>query len=141
MTRRSIVLGLGGGVGLAVLVFYSDQIKKNTFLTGNFLPPVVFGALLALVLLVNPLLRLFRCRPFSAAELAAAGGLWLMACFPAGRSFSHFFGNFLMLPHHWARVTPAWSGDPVGLRAEQIRDPQGLVQALRDGLTLSLIHI
>lgn len=130
MTRRSVILGVLGGLLLCGLVFYSDQVMRNTFLTGNFLPPVVFGALLLLVLGLNPLFQRLRLRPFSAAELAVTAGIWLMACFPAGRSFSHWFGNFLMLPHHWALKNPGWSGGALAFQPEDVVDPTALGRAV-----------
>ncbi len=133
MTRRGVALGFLGAMLLCLFAFHNDQVIRNTFITGNFLPPAVFGGLLLLVVVVNPLLRLLRRRPLSAAELAVASGIWLFAVFPAGRSFSHFFGNFLMLPHHWQRVTPAWAGGPTRVRIEDLRDREALRRLLAEG--------
>jgi hypothetical protein len=103
---------------------------------GNFLPVTVFGGLLVFLLLVNPLLRRLGQRvALSAGELAVVVGLVLFACYVPGRGLMHQFTTFLMLPHHFAKTTPDWQGQPPRVTPEQVTDPVRLRQRLRHGLT------
>ena len=77
MTIRSVVLGLLGAFAICALSYLNDQILRQTYLVGNNMPVAVYGALILMVVLVNPLLRRFS---FSAKELAVILTLTLAAC-------------------------------------------------------------
>ncbi len=132
MTPRSLILGFASIALLAGVAFFNDQVIKNNYIIGNFLPIAVFGPLILLVGLLNPLLaRLRRGWALSARELATWMALALFAAYPSGRGFIHYFTTFLMMPHHHARTTPGWQGEPVRLTVAAVRDWPALWAALR----------
>jgi hypothetical protein len=123
MTIRAVILGLLGAVFLCSVTFFNDMVMRGTFLVGNFLPITVFGSLALFVILLNPLLRLFGKRaPLTARELAVIVTLVLFSCYVPGRGLMHQFTTFLMLPHHYARTTPGWQGEPAKIDPEQVLD-------------------
>lgn len=132
MTPRSLALGLILVALLAGVSFYNDQVVKNNYVIGNFLPIAVFGPLILMAGLLNPALeRLRRGWAFSARELATLVILALFAAYPVGRGFIHYFTTFLMMPHHHIRTTPGWQGEPARLSSASVRDWPALWAALR----------
>lgn len=81
LTLRSIFLGLGLGFFIAGFAYFNDQVVANTFLIGNFLPIGVFGVVLLLLLLVNPLLAtLQNSWALRGGEIAVITAIGLAAC-------------------------------------------------------------
>lgn len=115
MTLRAIVMGfLGAGIICAV-TYFNDSVLYQTMFVGNHMPMSVFGGLLPLVLLLNPLLR--RCfpgarnvwlQPFSAKELFLIIALVLPACSIPYSSMMRLMPRALMLPHHYAKTDSSW---------------------------------
>ena len=136
MTVRAVILGLLGAVLLCAFTFFNDMVMGGTFLVGNFLPVTVFGGLVLFSMLVNPLLRrLGRGAALRGDELSVIVALVLCACYVPGRGLMHQFTTFLMLPHHYAKTTPGWQGQPAAIQPEQVTDPTRLRQRLAVGLT------
>jgi hypothetical protein len=134
MTIRAVILGLLGAVLLCSVTFFNDMVMRGTFLVGNFLPITVFGSLALFVMLANPILRLLGRRvSLSARELAVIVALVLFSCYVPGRGLMHEFSTFLMLPHHYARTTPGWQGEPALVRPEQVLDWDELTRRIAQG--------
>ena len=105
MTLRAILLGLAAAAGLNAVGYFNDLVLRQTYLVGSFLPIPVYGGLLLLVLLFNPLLGRWR---FTGGEQAVVIALVLAACYVPGRGLMHYFTTFQMLPHHFVATTPTW---------------------------------
>ena len=147
MTIRAVILGLLGAVLLCACTFFNDMVMRGTFLVGNFLPITVYGTLILILLLVNPVLRLFgRRAALTGGELAVAVALVLFACYVPGRGLMHQYSTFLMLPHHYERTTPGWRGELAKVTPEQIRGHTGLVERVTSSFNdspdsaLALLH-
>lgn len=110
MTIRSVVLGLLGAFAICALSYLNDQILRQTYLVGNNMPVAVYGALILMVVLLNPLLRRFS---FTAKELAVILTLTLAACCIPGSGLMRTFTTSLMLPHHYNRLEPGWRDNQV----------------------------
>jgi len=80
MTIRAIVTGLLLGAVVAALGYFSDWVLQLTCVASDLMPVVVFGLLLVGLLVLNPVMRLLRLRPLSAAEMATIAALLLVAC-------------------------------------------------------------
>ncbi len=136
MSIRAVLLGLLGATAICAFTFFNDMVMRGTFLVGNFLPVSVFGVLVLFLLFVNPLLACFSKKaPLSGKELGVIVALTLFACFIPGRGLMHQFTTFLMLPHHYARTTPAWQGDSGRISATHITDWDALSQAIAHAAT------
>ena len=136
MTVRALVLGLLGAALLCALTFFNDMVMGGTFLVGNFLPVTVFGGLVLFMMLVHPLLHRFgRGAALGGSELSLIVALVLCACYVPGRGLMHQFTTFLMLPHHYAKTTPGWQGQPAAIQAEQVTDATRLRRQLLAGFT------
>ncbi|OPZ26616.1 MAG: hypothetical protein BWZ02_01943 [Lentisphaerae bacterium ADurb.BinA184] len=109
MTRRAILLGLVGAALVCAFTYFNDAVMRQTYLVGNNLPISVYGVLLVVVLVVNPLtFRLCRRRALSGAEIATALALTLAACSIPSSGLMRTFTASLVMPHHWQRTTPSW---------------------------------
>lgn len=109
MTIRSVLLGFGLGLGIAVFAFFNDQVIRQTLFIGNHFPMSVFGVLVALVFIVNPLLgKIRRNLSFRPMELAVVTAISLAACGWAGSSFFRVFVASVALPGHSYGAKSAW---------------------------------
>ncbi len=81
MTIRAVILGILGAAFIAAVTYLNDHVWMLSQLVGSHLPVFVFGVLIVLVMLVNPLLnRLnpnWRLRP---KELAVGMLMMLVVC-------------------------------------------------------------
>ncbi|MBR4418023.1 MAG: hypothetical protein IKS67_14690, partial [Victivallales bacterium] len=108
MSIRSVIIGFLGVIALCGFTFFNDMVIRGTFLVGNFLPISILGTVILVVLIGNPLLRLFGQKaPLTGKELAVIVGMILFVCFIPGRGFMHHFTNNLMFPHHYSRTITA----------------------------------
>lgn len=109
MTVRAVLIGLLGAATLCAFGFFNDMVIRQTFLIGNYLPISVYGALVAFLLVANPLLlRIYRGAALSGRELAVILALVLPACYVPGRGLIHYFTNVMVLPRHYERTDPSW---------------------------------
>ena len=130
MTVRSVLLGIIGAAAICAVTFFNDFVVRGTFLIGNFMPVGVFGPLLLLVLVANPLLRrAARRAALTGQELAVAVAVVFFACYVPGRGLMHYFTNVLMLPRHQARLNSAWQAEPTRLTVADVADARLLVQS------------
>jgi hypothetical protein len=105
MTLRAILIGFLGAAFICGASYFNDQILNQTFLVGNNMPVAVYGLLLFLVMIINPLLGK---RAFRGKELALIMALTLAACCIPGSGLMRTFTTSLMLPHHVNRTEPGW---------------------------------
>ncbi len=107
VTFRSAVLGLLLGTGICLLTPYNDYAVGNTFLVGNYFPPVVAVGLLATVVLVNaPLLRFGPRWAYRPGELAVVLAVTLVACSIPSQGFLRFTLPYLVVPFHFGEIQP-----------------------------------
>ena len=116
MSIRAVVLGLLLAVLIAALTYVNDAVLGNTAATGTLLPWVIYGVLMAAVVVVRPVLQWTgrgAGRGLSGAELAVIGALGLAACgWPGGGLYRSFFA-YLAVPARQYPATPAWQAAQV----------------------------
>lgn len=109
MTFRAVLLGFALGIAVSVLTFFNDRVILQTYMIGNHLPISVFGTLVALVFIVNPLLRKIRIiKPLFPAEIALSIAIALASCGWAGSSFCRLFVGMVSLPGHYYGNEAGW---------------------------------
>lgn len=109
MSARAIVLGILLGVLVAGVTYFNDAVIAQTFLIGNFLPIGVFGALMILLMLVNPALRaLGKGWPLRPGELAVITALGLAVCGWPSSGFFRTFTTNLAMPSHLIKDKASW---------------------------------
>lgn len=112
MTRRSFILGLLLGLFIASFTYFNDQIVGNTFLIGNFLPIGVFGVVLILLLLVNPLLVSIReAWALRGGEIAVITAMGLAACAWPGSNLYRTSTGILAMPSHLINFQSSWQAN------------------------------
>ncbi|MCE5278894.1 MAG: DUF6785 family protein [Planctomycetaceae bacterium] len=109
MTFRCVLLGLALAAFICGVAFFNDYILRGTYLTGNYMPISVFGGVLLVVLVVNPLVRIMRSTwALSGGELAVVMALAMVACSIPGRGLMHYFTNVIMLPAARGQTDVNW---------------------------------
>ncbi|MBT3377635.1 MAG: hypothetical protein HN742_14295 [Lentisphaerae bacterium] len=115
MTWRAILIGLLSSVFLCAITYFNQSIMRQSAIVGNYIPLSVYGTLIFVVALLNPMLS--RIRPswrLKGRELAVILTLVLAACGLAESGFMKTFTNVVMLPRHYRRTTPAWDYGDTG---------------------------
>jgi hypothetical protein len=107
VTIRAVILGLLGAIALAGFGYINDNYMRLTMLVGNHLPISVFGVLIVLAMVVNPLLYLVRWR-LKSAELGVITGMLLIAAAIPGSGLMRTFTTTLILPIQSNRANPGW---------------------------------
>jgi hypothetical protein len=113
-----VLLGLVMALIVAVLTYFNDQIIRQTSLIGNYLPIGVFGVMLVVLLLLNPLLSaLSRGMGFRThlrgSEIAVATAIGLAACgWPASGFYRHAT-TLVTLPQHQLQSQTSWQANHV----------------------------
>lgn len=139
---RGLILGLCAGALVCAAAYVNDVVLRLSPLAGSTLPAAVFGMLLGLVFVVNPLLgRLGHAWRLGGADLALAAAVAMVACVWAGpggfRSFSHLLAAPAMLAptqSYWIATQPfsyVSGGSPL-LAAGYIIDWDALIDGLLD---------
>ena len=115
----AIFLGLAGAMVLAVFGYYNDHVIHLQMVTaGDLLPISVFGVLILLVLVVNPLLHLiWRPLRFRPAELAIMLVIMLVACSIASGGLVQTFTPSMMMPIYYNQERVGWQSPQVNLLA------------------------
>ncbi len=109
-----MLLGLMLGVGVAAFTYFNDAVIRQTMFIGNFLPISVFGLVILLLLLVNPLLRVAGPRwSLSPGQIAIITAVALSACAWSGSNFLRSFVPSTSLPSHLVKNRPAWQSTHV----------------------------
>lgn len=117
MSTRAVVLGFLGAAFICGYTYFNDGVLRQTMFVGNHMPTSVYGGLLLVLFLVNPVLGALTrrrrvpswLRPFSAREAAVMAALSLPACCVPYSSMLRILPKTAMLPHHYARTEPGWS--------------------------------
>ncbi|MCC5844582.1 MAG: hypothetical protein JJU05_10060 [Verrucomicrobia bacterium] len=112
MSFRSILLGFLLGLFMATFTYFNDQVVENTFLIGNFLPVGVFGAVLLLLMLVNPLLASVRASwALKGGEIAIITAMGLAACAWPGSNFFRVSTGVTAMPRHLIHFNSSWQSN------------------------------
>lgn len=128
-TKRAVIaalLGLVGSVLAWVLVPYNNFVLKNTYLADNYLPEVVVGFLMLLVLLVNPLLGLRNRRwMLNRHQIALITGMMLFAAIIPSNGLMRMFPRMVaqMSRDMNANLTTSQIAAETDLRQSLFPDP------------------
>lgn len=151
VTRRALLLGFALGLFIAGFAYFNDAVIGSTFLIGNFLPVGIFGPLLLLLLLVNPLLVKLGMTAFSGRELAVATAIGLAACAWPGSNFYRGAHTIVAKPKHMLTFQSGWQANQIMsyvpgerplISPGQVRDWTALARLLseaRDTTTVSTV--
>ena len=109
VTFRVVILSLALAVVFGYALPVIDYKIQNTFLGGAHLPPGAIGVLLALVLVVNPLLRLLNQRwALSRNEALTVYITTLFSCLVPGHGSENFVIPNLIAPFYYATQENQW---------------------------------
>ncbi|MHC4251482.1 MAG: DUF6785 family protein [Planctomycetota bacterium] len=128
MTPRAVVIGFAFAAFICGVCFFNDQVVRQTTLIRCFLPISVYGGLMLLVIVVQPVLRRASRRlALSGREVAVIVALVLAACYVPGYGLMQTMTPFLMLPHHFEKTEPGWeeSGAVEAVPDFMLADPEG----------------
>jgi hypothetical protein len=129
MTARSVLLGLFGAVFICGVTFLNDRVLQGTYLIGNNMPVVVYGTLILFAVGINPLLKRFA---LSGREIAVAMALTLAACCLPTSGLLRTFTDVLLMPRHFEKTEPGWSGGAAAIADSDIKDWALFTGALED---------
>ncbi len=142
MTIRAVIAGLLLGGGIAAVEFFNHMIMSQTSLTGSHLSPAIFGALLVMVIMLNPVWWLIRRRPLlGMGEMLTITAIGLAACAWPGGHLVRFAPQVLILPTWQTQSQPSWQaqhvlayvpGGPATLPPGHVRDWRELGRRLFD---------
>ncbi len=109
MTFRAVVLGVLGAAFIAAFGYINDAILYLTPLVGNHFPIFIFGLLILVVMLLNPLLfRLRRSWRFRPGEMAVIAALMLAACSVPSNGLMRTFHTSLAMPLQYYQQSVDW---------------------------------
>ncbi len=108
MTARSVTIGLVLALLVAALGYANDWVCRLPYVASDLMPVSVYGLLLLGLFLLNPLLAALRARRLTGPEWAVICCLLLVGCAIPGPGLLWQFHNALVMPHHFARITPGW---------------------------------
>ncbi len=115
MTVRAVIIGLLGALFISCLGYLVRNVAGlESLIAGNQAPASVFGTLVVVAALTNPLLhKLRRSLALRARELAVVVVLMLVACsIPSLGLLSHFTQT-ISLPAYWNSVDAGWRNNGV----------------------------
>jgi hypothetical protein len=115
VTFRVVMLSLALAVAFGYLIPIIDVKMHNTFLGAQHFPPGAIAALLILVLVVNPILKLLS-RPraggkkagFSRNEILTVYITCLFSCLVPGHGAENFFVSNIIGPFYFAKPENKW---------------------------------
>ena len=103
ITGRCVVVGLVLSIIFSFIIPYVDVFLSDTFLGAQHLPPGAVFVLLALVLFVNPLLKLVSRRlPFTRVELLMIYCMLLFSTLVPGHGSENIFIPVSVAPYYYA---------------------------------------
>lgn len=112
LTFRALILGLCLGLFIAGFTYFNDQVVQNNFLIGNFLPMGVFGIVLLLLLLVNPLLVSLRPSwALKGREFAIITAIGLAACAWPGSNLFRATTGIIAMPNSLINFNSSWQAN------------------------------
>lgn len=111
VTRRVVVLSILLAVLFGYIIPYIDVYFSDTFLGAAHLPPGAIGALLVLLLVINPLLKVLSGKlAFRRNELLTIYSTCLFSCLVPGHGSENFFVPTLVAPFYFASPENKWMG-------------------------------
>ncbi len=150
MTRRAIILGLFSAAFIAGFCYFHDCVINpgaSVRLVPHLMPHVVYGSLLAAVLLINPFIsKVLKRKPLAASELGVILALALVACSVPFYGMVHCWPSALILPHHYNRVSPGWQREavlslaPEAMLVDAAVDEGGVLTGYVTGLAVGNEH-
>jgi hypothetical protein len=109
VTLRVVLLSLALAVFFGYIIPVIDMKTRNTFLGAAHLPPGAIAVLLALLLVINPLLRLLSRRlTFSRNEVLTVYITCLFSCLVPGHGAENFFVTNIIGPFYYATRENQW---------------------------------
>jgi hypothetical protein len=111
VTRRVVVLAIFLAILFGYIIPYIDVYFSDTYLGAAHLPPGAIGALLILLLVINPLLKvLSKALAFRRNELLTIYSTCLFSCLVPGHGSENFFVSTLIAPFYFATPENKWKG-------------------------------
>jgi hypothetical protein len=113
MTLRAVIIGVVGALLLAGLGYVNHQVELPTLIQHHF-PVFVFGLMVLLAMVVNPLL--YKLRPtwrFRPGELAVIVGFLLAVASIPDSGLMRHFTSVIALPKHHNRMLVGWRSNDV----------------------------
>lgn len=109
MSIRSITVGLLLAAAIACVTYINNHVLRMGLLINNHLPAPVFGGLVVMVLMVNPLLRRLGIRPLiQGREWAVAVTVAMAACWAPGVGLLRHWTTVVAMPAHIAQTRLSW---------------------------------
>ena len=109
VTLRVVVVSLSLAAAFGIILPIIDVKLSNTYLGASHLPPGAVGVLLALLLVINPLLKLLSSRlAFGRNEVLVIYLTCLFSCLVPGHSGENFFVPVLIAPFYFATQENKW---------------------------------
>ena len=109
ISARSVLVGLLFSIIFSFIIPYVDVFLSDTFLGAQHLPPGAVFALLFLVLLVNPVLKLIGRRlPFNRVELLMIYCMLLFSTLVPGHGAENVFIPVIVSPFYYASPENKW---------------------------------
>ena len=109
VTTRVVILCLALALFLGYVIPVVDYKFSNTFLGATHLPPGALGALLILVLIINPVLRLVsKAWSFSRNEMLTVYLSCLFSCLVPGIGGNNYFVSFIIGSFYYATSSNKW---------------------------------
>ena len=113
-TWRALLIGTVFALLIAGVTYFNDHVIRQTYLTGNQFPVVVFGFAVVILLVVNPLLGLVRREwPLRAGEIAIVTALGLAVCAWPGSNMMRYFSSVTAMPAYLLKTQPNWQASEV----------------------------
>ncbi len=111
VTRRAFLLGLALALMMCAVMPYNDYYVGATYLSGNFFPIGAVGAVLLLVLAVNPLLiRLGRRHViFSPGEIMTVWAMILVVAGIPSSGLMRYLIPHIVAPTYYANAANGWT--------------------------------
>lgn len=114
MTLRAVIIGLLLAFGISSFTYFNDHIIRQTYLIGNHFPIGVFGFLILLVMVVNPIIKRVRGGiGLKTREFGVIAALGLAACGWPGSSFFRAFSPLISVPQNYEQTMTAWKATKV----------------------------
>ena len=112
VSPRAVVIGLACALGICALTPYNDYYIAATYLSGNFFPIGALGAILVLILAVNPLLIAVgkRDKTFRTTEIITVWSLIIVAVgIPSSGLMRYLIPHVIAAPYY-ASASNGWNG-------------------------------
>jgi hypothetical protein len=110
VTRRAFCVGLTLALGLCAVTPYNDYYVGATYIAGNLFPIGALGAILLLVLLVNPLLISLgrRSACFAPTEILTVWAMMIVAAGIPSSGLMRYLIPHLAASHYYASRVNGW---------------------------------